>query len=140
MATPKAKLSLLHLEQLAEIYIESCLTYKKQQATASGKIVEIPERQIPTIDYFLRIWIPRIGEPTIARSTYYRWLNDNSNFNKQDTIKNIEGLFKALATDIVANECKGIFYAKNCLGMTDRLVENETKETTPNVIRVIYEN
>ena len=136
MATPKAKLSLMHLEQLAEMYIESCLTYKKQQATASGKIVEIPDRQIPTIDYFLRIWIPRIGEPTIARSTYYRWLNDDSNYKKQDTIKNIEGLFKALATDIVANECKGIFYAKNKLGMTDRPAEYETREITPTLIFV----
>lgn len=123
MATPKAKLSLQHLEQLAERYIDNCLTYKKQQATASGKIVEIPDRQIPTIDYFLRIWIPRIGEPTIARSTYYRWLNDNTNQAKQDTIKKIEGLFKALATDIVANECKGIFYAKNRLGMSDKYLD-----------------
>jgi hypothetical protein len=37
-----------------------------------------------------------------------------------DTIKNIEGYFNALAIDIVANEGKGIFYAKNKLGMTDR--------------------
>jgi hypothetical protein len=39
---------------------------------------------------------------------------------KLHTIKNIEGIFKALATDIVANEGKGIFYAKNRLGMTDK--------------------
>ena len=120
MATPKAQITLKHLEQLADLYIDDCINYQRQHPTASGKIVQVLDRQIPTIDYFLRIWIPRIGEPTIARSSYYRWLNDDSNGDKQDTIKSIEGVFKALATDIVANEGKGIFYAKNRLGMTDR--------------------
>ena len=39
---------------------------------------------------------------------------------KKDTIKRIDDLFQALATNIVANEGKGIFYAKNKLGMTDK--------------------
>ncbi|MBP9213836.1 MAG: hypothetical protein KBE91_07300 [Bacteroidia bacterium] len=120
MAKPKTDISLIHLEQMAYNYIKDCMKYQKEQATASGKIVKVLDRQIPTIDYFLRIWIPEQGEPTINRSTYYRWLNDESNPEKCNTIKNIEQLFKALATDIVANEGKGIFYAKNRLGMTDR--------------------
>jgi hypothetical protein len=37
-----------------------------------------------------------------------------------DTIKAIDNDFNALARDIVANEGKGIFYAKNKLGMHDR--------------------
>jgi hypothetical protein len=37
-----------------------------------------------------------------------------------DTIKTIDNDFNALARDIVANEGKGIFYAKNKLGMHDR--------------------
>jgi hypothetical protein len=37
-----------------------------------------------------------------------------------DTIKSIDDDFKALAEDIVANEGKGIFYAKNRLGMHDK--------------------
>jgi hypothetical protein len=37
-----------------------------------------------------------------------------------DTIKGIDDLFNSLARDIVANEGKGIFYAKNKLGMHDR--------------------
>jgi hypothetical protein len=37
-----------------------------------------------------------------------------------DTIKIIDDLFNSLARDIVANEGKGIFYAKNKLGMHDR--------------------
>jgi hypothetical protein len=39
---------------------------------------------------------------------------------KSDTIKKIDELFKGLAVDIVGNEGKGIFYAKNRLGMHDR--------------------
>lgn len=120
MAKPKTDLTLEQLEKLSYDYVSECMTNKKEHPTASGKVVLILDRHIPTIDYFLKIWIPTKGQPTINRSTYYRWLNDESNIDKCDTIKNIEGLFKALATDIVANECKGIFYAKNRLGMTDR--------------------
>ena len=122
MARPKTDISLIHLEQLAYEYINECIEHKKQHPTASGKVVLIADRHIPTIDYFLRIWIPTKGEPTVNRTTYYRWLNDESNIEKCNTIKNIEELFKALATDIVANEGKGIFYAKNRLGMTDRVM------------------
>jgi hypothetical protein len=126
MAKPKTDLTLEHLEKLSYEYIYECVNHKKEQPTASGKVVLISDRHIPTIDYFLRIWIPTKGEPTINRTTYYRWLNDESNIEKCNTIKNIEELFKALATDIVANEGKGIFYAKNRLGMTDRaMVINE---------------
>jgi hypothetical protein len=44
-----------------------------------------------------------------------------------DTIKSIDSQFKSLAEDIVANEGKGIFYAKNRLGMSDRV---DTKQDT----------
>jgi hypothetical protein len=129
MATPKTLITLPELLNLAEIYIEDCSTYQREQPTASGRLVKVLDRQIPTIDYFLRIWTPRQGSPTLNRSTYYRWLNDESNPDKCDTIKMIEGLFKALATDIVANEGKGIFYAKNRLGMTDRaMIESKIVE------------
>lgn len=120
MAAPKTQISIQELENLAYRYVDECLNYKKEHPTASGKVVLINDRKIPTIDYFLRIWIPLQGKPTMSRATYYRWLNDENNFNKCDTIKTIEGLFKALAADIVANEQKGIFYAKNKLGWTDK--------------------
>ena len=120
MATPHTEITLIQLELLAYNYIEDCMNFKKEHPTASGRLVQINDRQIPTIDYFLRIWIPMRGKPTINRSTYYRWLNDIDNEEKCNTIKSIEGIFKALATDIVANEGKGIFYAKNRLGMTDK--------------------
>ena len=43
-------------------------------------------------------------------------------------------MFTALATDIVANEGKGIFYAKNKLGMADRPSELEKDKFKPIVI------
>jgi len=119
MATPKTSISPIELTELAFIYVNECITNKRENPTASGKVVLISDRHIPTVEYFLRIWIPSKGKPTICRATYYNWLNGD-NQNKLDTINTIEGIFKALAIDIVANEGKGIFYAKNKLGMYDR--------------------
>ena len=107
------------LPNYANQYIEVCLNHTKEVATGSGKIVEQKERHIPTIAFFLNIWLPRNVGDSIARKTYYEWLN-SSNELKSNTIKKIDDLFTALATDIVANEGKGIFYAKNKLGMTDK--------------------
>ena len=107
------------LPNYANRYIEVCLNHTKEVATGSGKIVEQRERHIPTIAFFLNIWLPRNVGDTIARKTYYEWLN-SSNELKSNTIKRIDDLFQALAVDIVANEGKGIFYAKNKLGMTDK--------------------
>lgn len=119
MASPKTNIETFELEELSYKYIDECIENRRENSTASGKVVLIRDRHIPTIDYFLRIWIPKQGKPTICRTTYYNWLN-GSNENKLNTIKRIEGLFIALAIDIVANEGKGIFYAKNKLGMTDK--------------------
>lgn len=116
------------LFDLANLYIDECLENKKEVATSSGRVVEQLDRHIPTIKYFLQIWIPRnySRKDTIKRSTYYRWLNwDNT--EKQKVIKIIDDIFSALAEDIVANEGKGIFYAKNRLGMHDKQhIENKT--------------
>jgi len=109
-----------HLEELAYIYIEECLSNTKEMISNRGDIVHISDRHIPTIDYFLRIWIPLVRkEKSIVRDTYYRWLNSDDEL-KSDTIKKIDNVFKCLAKDIVANEGKGIFYAKNALGMHDK--------------------
>jgi hypothetical protein len=51
------------------------------------------------------------------------------------TIKSIDDQFKALAEDIVANEGKGIFYAKNRLGMSDKV---DSRNDTTNKITVEY--
>ena len=69
--------------------------------------------------------MPRNHGETINRKTYYEWLNQEDTA-KSNTIKRIDELFKALAEDIVANEGKGIFYAKNRLGMHDKQhIENK---------------
>ena len=107
------------LEGFAWQYIQECINHKREHPTATGNIVLITDRHLPTLSYFLKIWLPLKGLPTLCRSTYYNWLKSND-MNVMDSIKNIEGMFTALATDIVANEGKGIFYAKNKLGMTDR--------------------
>jgi hypothetical protein len=76
----------------------------------------------------LWIWIPMNYDKknTIKRTTYYRWLKWENTY-KQKVIQNIDATFSALAEDIVANEGKGIFYAKNRLGMHDRQqIESKT--------------
>ena len=107
------------LEEFAYKYIHECLSNTKQHATGSGKVVEVSDRHIPTIDYFLRIWMPINNDmETITRKTWYEWLKVDG--DKCDTIKRIKDVFNSLARDIVANEGKGIFYAKNALGMHDK--------------------
>ena len=128
MATPKTELTYNELEILAWDYIQECINNQKQHPTASGRVALINERKIPTIFYFLKIWLPMKGKPTISRTTYYNWLNKSDDINKLDSIERIGGVFEALAIDIVANEGKGIFYAKNKLGMTDKAqIENIEK-------------
>lgn len=113
------------LPEYADKYIDICINHTKEVATGSGKIVELKERHIPTIDFFLNIWLPKNLGETISRSTYYEWLKSNDEA-KSDTIKTIDDKFKSLAGDIVANEQKGIFYAKNKLGWTDKAVNENT--------------
>ena len=117
----KTKEWIERFKELSDEYMNDCINKTKEVATGSGKVIVVRERNIPTIDYFLNIWIPLIKkESSISRETYYTWLKSEE-VNKSDTIKNIDSKFKALAADIVANEQKGIFYAKNKLGWTDRL-------------------
>jgi hypothetical protein len=116
-------------------YILECVSNTKEVVSASGRVVEVLDRKIPTIDYFLKIWIPmKLGFKLIHRSTWYDWL-DNPETKKGDTIKKLDENMKALAEDIVANEGRGIFYAKNRLGMHDRQ-QIETK----NVDRFDFDN
>ena len=105
---------------LAQSYIRECIAHTKEVVSGSGKVVEVQDRHIPTIAYFLNIWLPFKNEDTFNRKTYYEWLNNEEDKEKSNTIKKIDELFKSLAGDIVANEGKGIFYAKNKLGWTDR--------------------
>lgn len=113
-----------NLEEKAYEYIDECLNNTRTHVAGSGKEVQVKDRHIPTIDFFLRIWLPKELGETINRSTWYEWLNQEG--DKSNTIKKINELFNALAKDIVANEGKGIFYAKNKLGMHDKQhIENK---------------
>jgi len=131
------------LPTYANTYIEECLENKKEVATPSGRIIKVMDRHIPTIQYFLMIWLPKKAGKTIHRDTWYTWikLEESDDYTpaknkriklKADTIKKIDALFNALSTDIVANEGKGIFYAKNKLGMTDK-VSNKVDATVRQV-------
>lgn len=113
------------LERLAYEYIDECLDNTRTHVAGSGKEVEVMDRHIPTIDYFLRIWVVKKTDMVfINRKTWYDWLNGEG--EKSNTIKRIKELFNSLARDIVANEGKGIFYAKNALNMHDKQhVENK---------------
>jgi hypothetical protein len=111
------------LPNWADEYIKYCLSHTKEVATGSGKIVKIEDRHIPTIAFFLHIWLPNNKMDTIHKDTYYEWLN-GSNELKSDCIKKVDDKFKALASDIVANEGKGIFYAKNKLGWSDKQTQD----------------
>lgn len=103
----------------ASEYIQVCLNHEKEVVSGNGKVVKQKERHIPTIAYFLNIWLPMNKGESIHKDTYYTWLLSEDS-RKSDSIKKVDALFTALATDIVANEGKGIFYAKNKLGMTDK--------------------
>jgi hypothetical protein len=138
MATPKTMIEPQELESLAWQYVNECLENTKLQHTASGKLVNIKDRHIPTISYFLKIWIPLKGSPTISRATFYNWVNNDNNPDKLDTIKRIEGLFEALAIDIVANEGKGIFYSKNKLNFADKVEQKNNERFTPIELVVKY--
>lgn len=131
MGNHKSEEFINNLSVYAERYIEVCINHTKEVATGSGKIVEVKERHIPTIAYFLNIWLPKNLGETISRKSYYEWLRSEDQL-KSDTIKNVDELFKSLAGDIVANEQKGIFYAKNKLGWTDR-VESKNENLNRNI-------
>jgi len=115
----KSKEFIEALDTKAIEYIDECLANTKQHATGSGKVVEVMDRHIPTVEFFLHIWMPRNHGETIVKSTYYEWLKGEDEY-KSNAIKKIRDMFKALARDIVANEGKGIFYAKNALDMHDK--------------------
>jgi uncharacterized protein YaaR (DUF327 family) len=139
MAKPSVNISLEDLTKYADQYIEECVNNTIEVVASSGKVVKRRDRHIPTVEYFLHIWLPMISgiiQP-IGRKTYYNWLHKDETDPKLHTIKKIDEKFKALATDIVANEQKGIFYAKNRLGMTDRV---DTKQEGKQEIVVKYAN
>ena len=106
------------LLQMAYNYCDYCIASTKEIATNSG-VKQVKERHIPTVSYFLLHWLRREHFDFYQRTNWYDALKDETH-PLSNTIKGIDDLFNSLARDIVANEGKGIFYAKNKLGMHDR--------------------
>lgn len=117
------------LDELAWEYIQECEDATKEVATAKGAI-RIRERKVPTLRYFLDVWLRKREEPFYRKSQWYNVLNDDTH-PLHLTVKGIQELFNAHAVDVVANEQKGIFYAKNRLGMAEKIEQhNENTITT----------
>lgn len=115
------------LMQKAHEYCDYCIASTKEIATNSG-VKEVRERHIPTTAYFLLHYLRREEFEFYKRTNWYD-AQRNVNHPLSNTIKSIDDLFKTLAKDIVANEGKGIFYAKNALGMHDKQhIENKQVE------------
>ena len=123
------------LIELANEYIEHCLNSTKEYPTARGA-VEVKERHLPTIKYFLYIWLRMQNFEFYKKTQWFEAIN-NTEHPYHLTVKTIDDTFRALATDIVANEGKGIFYAKNYLGMTDKV---QTESTGVSEIKITYDN
>ena len=121
------------LMKLADEYCDFCIDSTVEVVSGSGKLVDKKERHLPTTNYFLLHWLRRNNFDFYKRSNWYTVLSSKDH-PLSDTIKSIDEKFNALAEDIVANEGKGIFYAKNKLGMTDRLqTENSTSISILNI-------
>jgi hypothetical protein len=114
------------LIEYADRYIDFCLESKKEVATNAG-IWQVKDRHLPTISYFLLIWLPRQKFEFYERTNYYNVLN-NKDHPLHEAVSQIDEMFRALAADVVAKEGKGIFYAKNLLGWTDRAKNEEKHE------------
>jgi hypothetical protein len=106
------------LLQMAYNYCDYCIASTKEIATNSG-VKQVKERHIPTVSYFLLHYLRREHFDFYQRTNWYDAMKDETH-PLSNTIKGIDNDFNALARDIVANEGKGIFYAKNKLGMHDR--------------------
>lgn len=106
------------LLEMAYRYCDFCIASTKEIATNSG-VKQVRERHIPTVSYFLLHWLRREQFEFYKRTNWYDAMKDETH-PLSNTIKGIDELFNSLARDIVANEGKGIFYAKNKLGMHDR--------------------
>lgn len=129
MAGKAKDIDLDELIALACKYADECIEATKEIATMKGP-VKIKERHLPTISYFLYHFLRREHFEFYKRSNWYDALS-NKEHRCSDTIKSIDEMFNALAADIVANEGKGIFYAKNKLGMSDKV---ETKNENAHLL------
>lgn len=121
MANKHREIDSERLKEIALEYCDECIEHTNEVATNSGKVIDVRNRHIPTIGYFLLHWIRRVHPDfyMLKKVQFYGALRNEAH-PLSNTIKEIDDDFKELARDIVANEGKGIFYAKNRLGMHDK--------------------
>jgi hypothetical protein len=119
----------------AREYINECINALKQVKTTAG-VKDIKERQIPTIGYFLHIWLP-VNDGKMYNSTNWKTAKTNPKTPLYHTLQQVEEMFNALAIDIVANEDKGLFYARNKLGMADKTEQKVDNRITALTIQVV---
>lgn len=111
---------------LAEEYATERIEHTKTLISNSGKTIEIEDRMLPTVKYWLMHWMKNKGYDFYTRQYFYEAISNEAH-PLSDTLKSIRFYFDAISEDIVANEGKGIFYAKNRLGMHDKQhIENKT--------------
>ena len=123
------------LLELAHEYCDYCINSKKEVATPRGP-VEVKERHLPTINYFMMHWLRKKDFDFYSRWNWWEILK-RPDHPCHESVKHIDEMFRALATDVVANEGKGIFYAKNYLGMTDRIATENNHNISE--IKITYE-
>lgn len=107
------------LLNLADEYCDECMNNTKTHVSGSGKEVQVLDRKVPTMKYWSLHWMKKKGFDIFTRQYIYDIIK-NEVHPLSDTMKKIREHFDAVAEDVVANEGKGIFYAKNRLGMHDR--------------------
>lgn len=138
------KISCEKLNEYAVRYINECLENKREHVTPGGHIVLISDPHTPTVNYFLRIWIPNMGYQKVPRSTYYYWLSkikdEDEGSDQAVTMQNINEMFNAVAEHLLCNSPRAsvtglIFYAKNKLNFSDKS-EREISNFTPHLVTI----
>jgi hypothetical protein len=119
MANKHKNIDVDKLIELARKYCEVCINNTTEVVASSGKVVKRKDRHIPTIGYFLEHWLRMHHFEFYKRWNWYE-ARKNDTHPLSHTIKSIDTMFADLAIDIVANEQRGVFYAKNKLGMHDK--------------------
>jgi hypothetical protein len=122
--------------QLRDEYCDHCINDTKEVPSVKG-VVQIKDRHLPTIEYFLLHWL-RMKQFDFYKKTKWYDALKNPQHDYHDVVVETDAIFRALARDVVANEGKGIFYAKNFLGMTDRL--DTTNTHTISEIKITYDS
>jgi hypothetical protein len=118
------------LQDLAAQYIVECEGNKKEYPTVKGDIVNVTDRKIADWKYFVSHWLVNKGFDFYTREYSYE-VEKDENHPLSYTIKKIKARMDGYSGDVVANEGKGIFWAKNRLGMTDKSEQTHKSEVSP---------